>query len=107
MMGNAQSENKILIVLSDCKPNDIETNPGTGIIPKRTEYSGIKGVNDTAYEVKKGIMKGNTIMCVFTGEEEDLLSAKRIYGHNFVRINTLERFADIVGVLLQNQLKNL
>lgn len=107
MMENTQSENKILIILSDCKPNDIEINPGTGIIPIKTEYSGIKGVNDTAYEVKRGIMKGNTILCVFTGEDEDVASAKRIYGRNFVRINYLERFADIVGVMLQNQLKNL
>lgn len=107
MMENSQSENKILIVLSDCKPNDIEINPGTGIIPIKTEYSGAKGVNDTAYEVKRGIMKGNTILCVFTGEDEDVPSAKKIYGHNFVRISSLNRFADIVGVLLQNQLKNL
>lgn len=107
MMENTQSENKILIVLSDCKPNDIEISPGTGIIPIRTEYSGIKGVNDTAYEVKKGIMKGNKILCVFTGEDEDVISAKRIYGRNFVRINFLERFSDIVGVMLQNQFKNL
>lgn len=107
MMENSQSENRILIVLSDCKPNDIEVNPGTGIIPFKTEYSGAKGVNDTANEVKRGIRKGNTILCVFTGEDEDVPSAKRIYGHNFVRISSLERFADIVGVLLQNQLKNL
>jgi hypothetical protein len=106
-MDETQSENKILIVLSDCKPNDIEINPGTGIIPIRTEYSGIKGVNDTAYEVKNGLMKGKKILCVFTGEDEDVVSAKRIYGRNFVRINYLERFADIVGVMLQNQLKNL
>ena len=85
----------------------MDMNPGTGIIPLRTEYSGVKGVNDTAYEVKKGIMRGNSILCVFTGEDEDVPSAKRIYGHNFVRISSLERFADIVGVLLQNQLKNL
>ncbi|MGD9569624.1 MAG: hypothetical protein AB7V48_15170 [Sedimentibacter sp.] len=107
MMENTQSENKILIALSDCKPYDMEMNPGTGIIPLRTEYSGVKGVNDTAYEVKRGIMKGNSILCVFTGEDEDVPSAKRIYGHNFVRIHSLDKFADIVGILLQNQLKNL
>jgi len=107
MMENTRSENKILIVLSDCKPNDIEINPGTGIIPMHTEYSGVKGVNDTAYEVKSGTMKGNIILCVFTGEDEDVSSARKIYGHNFVRINSTERFADMVGVLLQNQLKNL
>ncbi|WP_313345381.1 hypothetical protein [Sedimentibacter sp.] len=107
MMEDNQSEHKILIVLSDCKPNDIETNPGTGIIPTYIEYSGVKGVSDTAMEVKKGTFKGNTVLCVFTGDDEDLSSAKKIYGHNFVRINSLNRFADMVGLLLQNQLKNI
>ncbi len=58
-------------------------------------------------EVKKGIFKGNTVLCVFTGDDDDLPSVKKIYGHNFVRINSLNRFADMVGLLLQNQLKNL
>ena len=107
MMENNQSEHKILIVLSDCKPNDIEANPGTGIIPTHIEYSGVKGVSDTAMEVKKGIFKGNTVLCVFTGDDDDLPSAKKIYGHNFVRINSLNRFADMVGLLLQNQFKNI
>lgn len=107
MMKNSDSEHKILIVLSDCKPNDIQTNPATGIIPARIEYSGATGVEDTAVEVKKGINEGVSVLCVFTGLDEDVPSAKKIYGRNFVRINTLDRFADIVGVLLQNQLKNL
>jgi len=107
MMKDSVSENKILIVLSDCKPNDIETNPITGIMPIHSEYSGATGVNDTALEVKKGINKGVSILCVFTGEDEDVTSAKKIYGHNFARISSTERFADIVGVLMQNQLKNL
>jgi nitric oxide reductase activation protein len=107
MMKNSDSEHKILIVLSDCKPNDIQTNPATGIIPARIEYSGATGVEDTAIEVKKGINEGVSVLCVFTGLDEDVPSAKKIYGRNFVRINTLDRFADIVGVLLQNQLKSL
>ncbi|WP_312831669.1 hypothetical protein [Sedimentibacter saalensis] len=107
MMKSSDSEHKILIVLSDCKPNDIQTNPATGIIPARIEYSGATGVEDTAIEVKKGINEGVSVLCVFTGLDEDVPSAKKIYGRNFVRINTLDRFADIVGVLLQNQLKSL
>jgi len=107
MMGNAESEHKILIVLSDCKPNDIQSIPATGIVPAHSEYSGAMGVNDTALEVKKGINNGVSILCVFTGEDEDVASAKKIYGHNFARIKSPERFADIVGVLMQNQLKNL
>ncbi|MFA9424508.1 MAG: hypothetical protein ACERLG_13090, partial [Sedimentibacter sp.] len=107
MMKDSLSDNKILIVLSDCKPNDIESNPITGIMPVHSQYSGAAGVNDTALEVKKGNNNGVPILCVFTGEDKDLASAKKIYGHNFVRISSTERFADIVGVLMQNQLKNL
>jgi hypothetical protein len=107
MMKSSDSEHKILIVLSDCKPNDIQTNPATGIIPARIEYSGATGVEDTAIEVKKGINEGISVLCVFTGLDEDVPSAKKIYGRNFVKINTLDRFSDIVGVLIQNQLKNL
>ncbi|MDW5298543.1 MAG: hypothetical protein SA378_00160 [Sedimentibacter sp.] len=107
MMENYESEHKILIVLSDCKPNDIQCIPETGMVPAHSEYSGAAGVNDSAFEVKKGINKGVSILCVFTGEDEDVDSAKKIYGHNFARISSPERFADIVGVLMQNQLKNL
>ncbi len=107
MMEDSSCDNKILIVLSDCKPNDIESNPITGIIPVHSFYSGANGVYDTALEVKKGTNNGVSIICVFTGEDKDLVSAKKIYGHNFVRISSTERFADIVGVLMQNQLKNL
>ena len=107
MMEGSQCEHKILIVLSDCKPNDIQSIPATGYIPVHSEYSGAAGVNDTAMEVKKGINNGVSILCVFTGLYEDVPSAKKIYGHNFAKINSPERFADIVGVLIQNQLKSL
>ncbi|MEL7649353.1 MAG: hypothetical protein AAGU76_14750 [Sedimentibacter sp.] len=107
MMDRAQSEHKILIVLSDCKPNDIQCIPATGMVPAHSEYSGAAGVNDTAVEVKKGINRGISILCVFTGLDEDVPSAKKIYGHNFARISSTDRFADIVGVMMHNQLKNL
>ena len=107
MMEGYESEHKILIVLSDCKPNDIQCIPETGMVPAHSEYSGAAGVNDSALEVKKGTNKGISILCVFTGLDEDVDSAKKIYGHNFARISSPERFADIVGVLMQNELKNL
>ena len=107
MMENYDYDNKILIVLSDCKPNDAQSIPHTGMKKEQSKYSGPIAIIDTALEVKKGIQKGNSILCVFTGEDEDLPTAKKIYGHNFVRINNPDRFAETVGMLLQNQLKNL
>lgn len=107
MMESSNYHNKILIVLSDCKPNDTQSIPSTGIKQEQTKYAGATGIIDTAFEVKRGINNGNSILCVFTGEDEDLKTAKKIYGHNFARIYYPERFAEIVGVLMQNQLKNL
>ena len=107
MMEKSSYFNKILIVLSDCKPNDTQCIPDTGIKQEQTKYAGASGIIDTAFEVKKGINNGNSILCVFTGEDEDIPTAKKIYGHNFARIYYPERFAEIVGVLMQNQLKNL
>ena len=107
MMERSSHFNKILIVLSDCKPNDTQCIPDTGIKQEQTKYAGATGIIDTAFEVKKGINNGNSILCVFTGEDEDIPTAKKIYGHNFARIYYPERFAEIVGVLMQNQLKNL
>ena len=107
MMESSNYFNKILIVLSDCKPNDTQCIPDTGIKQEQTKYAGATGIIDTAFEVKKGINNGNSILCVFTGEDEDIPTAKKIYGHNFARIYYPERFAEIVGVLMQNQLKNL
>jgi len=107
MMESSSYFNKILIVLSDCKPNDTQCIPDTGIKQEQTKYAGATGIIDTAFEVKRGINNGNSILCVFTGEDEDIPTAKKIYGHNFARIYYPERFAEIVGVLMQNQLKNL
>ncbi len=107
MMEGSSYQNKILIVLSDCKPNDTQSIPDTGIKQEQTKYAGPTGIIDTAFEVKKGINNGNSILCVFTGEDEDIKTAKKIYGHNFARIYNPDRFAEIVGILMQNQLKNL
>ena len=106
-MEGSSFHNKILIILSDCKPNDTQSIPDTGIKQEQTKYAGATGIIDTAFEVKKGINNGNSVLCVFTGEDEDVKTAKKIYGHNFARIYYPERFAEIVGVLMQNQLKNL
>lgn len=107
MMKNNPVENKILILLSDSRPSDLQNIPDGGILPSSYEYTGDTAVHDTAREVQKGKNSGIPILCVFTGKEEDLPSAKKIYGHNYAHIQSPERFADIVGVLIQNVLMNL
>lgn len=108
MAENNACMHKILIILSDSKPNDTHgISKGGGAMNMRWDYSEDMGVRDTAAEVRKGRQKGISVICVFTGMDEDVPAAKKIYGSDFARIKTPERFADIVGVLIQNQIRNL
>ena len=47
------------------------------------------------------------MICVFTGVDEDLGSAKLVYGRDFARIQSLDKLADTVGTLIQNQIRIL
>jgi hypothetical protein len=107
MLKETSCENKVLIILSDGKPNDMQKIYSGSIKFINTDYSDEAGVKDAAIEVRGGIMEGVSVLCVFTGDEEDVPAAKEIYGHNLARIKEPERFADIVGVLMANVLNNL
>lgn len=107
MMDDHSGSHKILIVLSDSKPVDPQGITVHQFKPEEYFYADAIGIQDTALEVRKGRQKGVSVLCVFTGLDEDLPAARKIYGHSLVRIKSSERFADMVGVLLQNELKNL
>ena len=98
-------EHKVLIVLSDAKPNDVvrvrEKESGEYI-----NYEAQQGIRDTAFEVRSARSDGIAVICVFTGADEDVPSAKLIYGRDFARIQSIEMLADTVGKLLRNQIKN-
>ncbi len=106
LMNQSPYDHKILIVLSDVKPNDIKKIRGSGeeeFVP----YESSAGITDTAYEVRRARSDGISVICVFTGEDEDVASAKLVYGRDFARIQSLDKLADTVGTLIQNQIRNL
>lgn len=107
MMSKTYYDHKILIVLSDGKPIDPHGIATGGADPDLNFYSDKVGVNDAAFEVRKGRQSGMSILCVFTGQDEELPAAKKIYGNDLVCIKSPEKFADIVGVLLKNELRSL
>ena len=106
LMNRSPYEHKILIILSDVKPNDIKKMPG-GREGELVLYEKQAGLRDTAYEVRLARADGISVICVFTGEDEDLPSAKQVYGRDFARIQSLDKLADTVGTLIQNQIRNL
>lgn len=103
---SAPYEHRLLIVLSDVKPNDIVRIPGTGE-EASVDYEKEAGIRDTAYEVRRARADGIAVVCVFTGDDEDVPAARLVYGQDFARIQSLDRLADTVGKLIQNQLRNL
>ncbi len=106
LMLKQSCDHKILIVLSDAKPNDV-----VRMRPKESDefvnYELQQGIRDTAFEVRSARADGIAVICVFTGDDEDVPSAKLIYGREFARIQSLDKLADTVGMLLQNQIKNM
>lgn len=106
LMRDTGYEHKILIVLSDVKPNDvvrIKKSAETDFVP----YDSDAGLEDTAIEVRRARADGISVICIFTGEDSEISSAKTVYDRDFVRIRGFDVLADTVGRLIQNQIKNL
>ncbi len=95
-------DNKILIVLSDGRPNDVIVNRPNSRNPQT--YSGDYAVNDTAMEVRKLRNLGVFVLGVFAGKEKDLAAEKRIFGKDFAYIKKINNFANVVGQYLQKLL---
>ena len=102
-----KEENKILIVLSDGKPNDVKIGKDSSrSIRGEMSYKGIVGIKDTAMEVRKARKRGIMVLGVFTGKEIDLEAEKKIYGKDFIYIKDIQRFSDIVSTYLKKVIIN-
>ena len=97
-----KEDNKILIVLSDGRPNDVVVNRPNSRNPK--PYCGDYAVKDTAQEVRKARNKGVYVLGVFAGKEQDLQAEKRIFGKDFAYIKDIRNFSNVVGQYLQKLL---
>ncbi|MEW9077919.1 hypothetical protein [Terrisporobacter glycolicus] len=102
-----EEENKILIILSDGKPNDVKIGKDRSrSLRGEASYKGMVAVKDTALEVRKARKQGILVLGVFTGKEKDLEAEKVIYGKDFIYTKDIERFSDIVAMYLKKIIKN-
>ena len=104
LISRSPYEHRMLIILSDVKPLDIAK------IRKderdiSTSYDEIRALTDTAHEVRRLRTEGISVICIFTGEDQNLPSAKMVYGQDFVRIRDHSLFAETVGKLIIDQMK--
>lgn len=96
-------ENKILIVLSDGRPNDVIVNRPNSRNPQ--PYFGEYAVRDTAFEVRKLRSSGIHVLGVFAGKEKDLQAEKKIFGRDFAYIRNIENFSRSAGRYLRRLLE--
>lgn len=94
-------ENKVLIVLSDGRPNDLVVNRPN--VKNPSVYTGEYAVKDTAAEVRRLRSQGIAVLGVFAGEEQDLTAERRIFGKDFAYIRDISTFAHVVGRYLKKQ----
>lgn len=97
---------KILIILSDGRPNDEKQNINTVNSKIKDQYTDKKAVDDTAKEIRALKSDGISVLGVFTGEDEDIENAKLIYGADFCRIKNLENFSKIVSIYMKSIIAN-
>ncbi|MDO5411295.1 MAG: VWA domain-containing protein [Lachnospiraceae bacterium] len=95
--------NKVLIVLSDGRPNDQKVNRPGSRNPRL--YEGEFAVRDTAFEVRRARALGISVLGVFAGEDEDLNAEKKIFGKDFAFIRHIGNFSNIVGTYLKRQIE--
>ncbi len=105
LMAQTPYEHKMLIVLSDVKPLDPAAKIRKDERDVGVSYDAIRALTDTAYEVRRLRADGISVLCLFTGEDENLPSARMVYGQDFVRIRDFSFFADTVGKLIIDQMK--
>ncbi len=105
LMSQTTYDHKMLIILSDVKPLGVakirKDERDVGV-----SYDGIRALTDTAHEVRRLRAEGISVICIFTGDDVDLPSARMVYGQDFVRIRDFSLFADTVGKLIIEQMKN-
>lgn len=100
-----REDNKILIVLSDGRPNDIKVGKGQAA-DLTAAYRGRVAIDDTAKEVRLARQMGILVLGVFTGKEQDLMAEKLIYGKDFAYIKEINRFSEIVIKYLKQIIAN-
>ncbi len=92
-------DGKVLIVLSDGRPNDRVVRRNGQKNPKI--YCDAYAVQDTAHEVRKVRAGGASVLGVFAGEEEDLAAERMIFGKDFAYIRDIAVFSHTVGTFLR------
>ena len=97
---------KLLLVLTDASPQDDQIL-GEGAFYKNKEYTDDGAAEDTAAEVRAIQRKGITVVGIVMGSSYSIEEARKIFGRDFVKIQNINEFADTVGRILLEKIREL
>ena len=106
LMEHSEQEKKLLLVLTDGSPQDDQI-AAEGAFYKNREYTDQIAVEDTTEQVQQLKRKGIQVVGIFMGTERGLQTAHRIFGRDFVRIENIQQFAEVVGKILQEKIREM
>ena len=89
-------EFRLLLVLTDASPNDTVRGSAFG-----KNYEGNAAVEDAADAVKKLRADGIRTAAVFHGSTSHLENLYRIYGKEYIRVQSLQQFSGSVVDLMR------
>lgn len=103
LMAQSEQEKKLLLVLTDGSPQDDQI-AAEGAFYKNREYTDQIAVEDTTEQVQQLKRRNIQVVGIFMGTERGLQTAHRIFGRDFVRIQNIQQFAEVVGKILQEKI---
>ena len=106
LMAQSEQEKKLLLVLTDGSPQDDQI-AAEGAFYKNREYTDQIAVEDTTEQVQQLKRRNIQVVGIFMGTERGLQTAHRIFGRDFVRIQNIQQFAEVVGKILQEKIREM
>lgn len=108
LLRGSEYEHRLLIVLSDCSPNDDHRYyTGQGPFSLPCDYGKKQGILDTAREVRALRRHGVHVLAVCTGRSQNVPAARQIYGADMIRADAPEHFADAIARLICGKIRYL
>ena len=106
LMAQSEQEKKLLLVLTDGSPQDDQI-AAEGAFYKNREYTDQIAVEDTTEQVQQLKRRNIQVVGIFMGTERGLQTAHRIFSRDFVRIQNIQQFAEVVGKILQEKIREM
>lgn len=106
LMEQSRKEKKLLLMLTDGSPQDDQI-AAEGAFYKNREYTDQIAVEDATEQVQQLKRRGIQVVGIFMGSERGLQTVRQIFGRDFVRIEDIRQFSEVVGKILQEKIRQM